>query len=167
MPADPAKTAFSAVIAELSQRFDAPIFEPHITIFGTVHGASLQPEDWLELTRAAVAGIEPFTVRAVGIGHSDDRFKCVYVELDESRELREIHDRLRSRLPDEYVLKPHLSLIYKALPTPVRQQLCHELQALELPTRWLSDSVAVVAPGTSGWSRVEEWNELHRVSLPV
>jgi hypothetical protein len=34
MPAAREREFFSGVIAELAARFDAPVFEPHVTLFG-------------------------------------------------------------------------------------------------------------------------------------
>lgn len=165
VPAASANAAFSAAIAELAHRYAAPRFEPHITIFATQGASSLQREDWIEIAEATVEGVEPFAVHSRGFGHSDDVFKTMYLEVDENRELRELHRRIRSRLPDVYVLEPHLSLIYKAMPVAAREQICSELAAIELPSQWRSDAVTIVVPGASGWIRVPEWREIHRASL--
>jgi len=165
VPAAAAGASFSATITELAQRYAAPRFEPHITIFATHEAGNLERQDWIEITEAAVQGVDPFTVRSSGFGHSDDVFKTVYLEVEENRELRELHRRVRSQLPDAYVLRPHLSLIYKAMPPPVRAHLCHELEANELPSEWRSEAETVVAPGPAGWIRVPEWSEIHRASL--
>ena len=37
-PAEPARSFFASTIAELAARFDAPIFEPHVTIYAGEKG---------------------------------------------------------------------------------------------------------------------------------
>ena len=165
LPGASAHGALSAIIAELAQRFTAPSFEPHITLFAKLEAGRVEGEDWVAIANAAVEGVEPFKLHASGLGHSDDVFKAVYFAVADNRELREIHRRISSRLPCGYVLKPHLSLIYKELAAPVRERLCQEIEGRELPSQWLADAVTVVVPGAGGWARVPDWREVHRISL--
>ncbi len=57
-PAEPARSFFASTIAELAARFDAPSFEPHVTIYAGEKGDDNPAEvlshalDWLQAVPA-------------------------------------------------------------------------------------------------------------------
>ena len=58
-PAEPTRSFFASTIAELAARFDAPLFEPHVTIYATREGEDIPGE---VLSRA----------RSIQIAHRND-----------------------------------------------------------------------------------------------
>src|SRR5438270_12806958 len=113
IPAEPTRSHFCALIRDLAARFDAPIFEPHVTIYVTDESPE-NPAAVLEQIRNDRRGF-PLSVR--GLDYSDKFTKTVFVQFEPEAELTRLNLDLRraSAAQNNYELNPHLSLIYKAM----------------------------------------------------
>ncbi|HEX3618787.1 MAG TPA: hypothetical protein VHU16_00285 [Candidatus Udaeobacter sp.] len=121
IPAEPARSFFQGLISELAQQYDAPAFEPHITVFvgGNRIGAAHRA-----LSQVALDA-EPTNMKTLGIDQSDEFIKTLFVQFAPNRRLRRINETIRdaSRDSSRYDLKPHLSLLYKTMPAATRRGL--------------------------------------------
>lgn len=113
IPAEPARSFFASAIAEIAARFDAPLFEPHVTFYAGEKG----DENAEEVLNGALDGTPPIRLSVRDIQYSDEFTKTVFVQFEPSPALLELCRALRraSALHDEYHLNPHLSLIYKKM----------------------------------------------------
>ena len=113
LPAEATRDFFASTIAELAARFDAPVFEPHVTIYAARSGY----EDPAEVLSSALARCEPFRLSVRDIQCSDEFTKTVFVRFEASAQLSRLSRALQqaSTSHDEYQLNPHLSLIYKEM----------------------------------------------------
>ena len=121
IPSEPAYSFFQRTINDLAHRFDAPVFEPHVTIHVGADRADAAEKALEETAREyKLIGLTP-----VGIDQSDEFIKTLFVRFATSAELREINDVIRQAANDsaQYELKPHLSLLYKNLAPATRSQL--------------------------------------------
>jgi 2'-5' RNA ligase len=155
LPTEPARTFFSKVIAELAARFDAPIFEPHLTLYVT----SAANEDAAKLLERAAASAKPYRLSITGIDYSDEFTKTVFVQFQPDVSLTELSAQLRaaSASKNDYKLNPHLSLIYKTMSDESKAELA---RSLTLPfTEVIFDSVKAVISLADIKSReaVEAW----------
>ena len=147
-------------IERLAKRFNAPVFEPHLTVHagpsdGVASAASVLGETAFEL--------EPITLRPTALGHSASFTKCVFVEFHLDQALLNLQSKLRDRLPSDYVLQPHISLLYHHLSDSERASLAEEvlipredvrfevIQAVKCP------AVNETAEDVRSWRLVEEW----------
>jgi 2'-5' RNA ligase len=155
MPAEPARSYFASLIGDLATRFDAPVFEPHMTIYVT----KAEPGNAGELLERALAGCKPYELSITGIDYSDEFTKTLFVQFQSSEELNRLSADFRraSASHDEYALKPHLSLIYKTMPRETKEKLASSLR-LPFP-EVLFDSVKAVTSPAKIKSRedVEAW----------
>jgi 2'-5' RNA ligase len=142
-PAERAREYFGSLISELATRFNAPIFEPHLTLYVTNAGND-NPAEVLE---DAIANSQPLRLSLAGISYSDQFSKTLFVQFRRDEALATLSEKLRSASvsPREYELNPHLSLIYKEMPPGTKMQIANSLC---LPfTEVEFDSVkAVVSP---------------------
>lgn len=155
IPAEPARRFLAATIAELAARFDAPLFEPHVTLYATQTGH----EDPAHVLTRALADCQSFRLSAQDIQHSDEFTKTVFVQFAPSPPLANLSRTLRqaSTRHDEYELNPHLSLIYQAMPRATRAVVA---ASVSLPfTEVLFDSVKAIRSPAQVRSRpdVEAW----------
>jgi 2'-5' RNA ligase len=155
LPAEPARTFFSTLIAELAARFDAPIFEPHVTLYVT----SAENEEAADVLARGAANAEPYRLCISGIDYSDEFTKTVFVQFQPDPGLTELSARLRaaSASKRDYQLNPHLSLIYKTMSEQSRAELA---RSLTLPfAEVVFDSVkAVISPAEiKSREDVEAW----------
>lgn len=127
IPAEPARGFFQGLIEDLACRYDAPRFEPHVTIHvGANHADSAEKA----LSKAA-RECQPINLKALGIDHSDEFIKTLFVQFAPNRKLRHLNAIIRTTAQDpvHYELKPHLSLLYKSLPAVVRRDLADSIKA--------------------------------------
>jgi 2'-5' RNA ligase len=121
VPAEPAHSFFQTIISNLARRYDAPIFEPHVTL----HVGA----DCSDLAEPALdcAAREPGRVRLkpVGVDQSDEFIKTLFVQFALDPELQQLRELIRQTAHDplNYELKPHLSLLYKQMSAATRREL--------------------------------------------
>jgi putative hydrolase of the HAD superfamily len=161
----PEDFAFLAgMIRELSPKFDAPPFEPHVTVYS---GMFPDPAAVQRALAAAVAGTPPLTLRVRGIGCTEEYFKTLFIEFEEDALLRSLHDRIKAEcgVGSCYELIPHLSLLYADLPLRDKEALARRVALDRTEIRF--DEVKLVTPLNlqEGWRDPMLWKTLARVKL--
>lgn len=154
-PAEPARSFFASTIAELAARFDAPIFEPHVTIYAGVKGDDIPAE----VLSHALTGCEPFRLLARDIQYSDEFTKTLFVQFESSPALSHLSRALQqaSARHDAYELNPHLSLIYTKMALSAKIDV---VDSVKLPfAEVLFDSAqAIISPArVESRQDVEAW----------
>lgn len=126
IPAEPAHCFFQDLINDLARRYDAPVFEPHVTIY---IGANSTDAVDTSLSNAA-RDCEPIVLQALKVSHSDEFIKTLFVEFGLNTKLRQLNQVIRSAAQDssDYDLKPHLSLLYKRMSVQTRRQLARSIE---------------------------------------
>jgi 2'-5' RNA ligase len=121
IPSEPARSFFQQIINDLARRLDAPVFEPHVTVYV---GAD-QADAAVRALGKAPGECTLASQAPLGIDHSNEFIKTLFVRFDVSAELEKINDVIRKATNDswQYELKPHLSLLYKNLPAATRSKL--------------------------------------------
>jgi 2'-5' RNA ligase len=155
LPAEPARTFFCGLIAELAARFDAPVFEPHVTVYVI----DAQKDDAMKFLNCASANTGSPRLSITGIECSDVFTKTLFVQFEPDGDLARLSEDLRrvSASRNDYQLNPHLSLLYKDLDTETKRQLA---DSIRLPfDEIVFDSVkAVISPAEiRSRAEVEAW----------
>jgi 2'-5' RNA ligase len=121
IPAEPGRSIFQTLINDLARRHDAPVFEPHVTIFVGANRPKAAQGVLSHVGRHCAA----ITLDALEIHHSSEFTKTLFVQFSPSAELERLKDAIRSAAQDSshYDLNPHLSLLYKTVPTTLRREL--------------------------------------------
>lgn len=121
IPAEPTQIFFQGVINDLARRYDAPVFEPHVTIHVGANRADAAESAISGAARACTL----IKLKALEIGHSQEFIKTLFVQFALNRELRQLNEMIRNAAQNSshYELKPHLSLLYKAMPSAARREL--------------------------------------------
>jgi 2'-5' RNA ligase len=138
LPAKPERELFCNVIRILRKAFNAPDFEPHLTLFVTAKDREA-PSKVLRQIRA-----RPIRLRAGGVAHSRKFTKTLFVRFKASPQLRKLTGNLaRAAKSSAKVPKdPHVSLLYKKLPRSSQKELA---AVMRLPFRSVVfDSIAAV-----------------------
>ena len=120
VPSEPARTALSAIIRDLAAHFDAPEFEPHVTLYVT-NATGENPGSVLAGT--TTSGKYRLTIR--GLDYADKFTKTLFIQFEPSDEVARLSDDLRraSASPDDYELNPHLSLLYRQMDDETKREL--------------------------------------------
>jgi 2'-5' RNA ligase len=97
-------------ITDLSHAYQAPVFEPHVTLMGSLPGTEKDISvRALELETA----LPPFDIQLSEPAYGDQYFQCVFLKVQETPAIMNAHElarRLFVKDPSPYM--PHLSLLY-------------------------------------------------------
>ena len=108
VPTEPARSYFQNVINDIAQRYDAPTFEPHVT----VHVGADTVDDVLS---KVVRDCEQIVLQALEVSSSSEFIKTLFVQFAMNKRLQQVNESIRAAAQDssEYDVNPHLSLLYK------------------------------------------------------
>lgn len=146
----------SEMIRDLSKEYDAPMFQPHCTLYSPVTD--------LEKAKDVLDSMElhPITVTKTGIGQSDVIWKTVFIKLQNSGELstlqRDIVSKISAPNPTPYSFFPHISLIYKKMPAEDKASI---IRKLDMKDSYVMDKIAIVKTGDN----VESWESAYAKGL--
>ena len=163
IPAEPARRFFQSLIENLAREYDAPLFEPHVTIHvGANHADAAEKA----LSKAA-RECQPTNLKAQGIDHCDEFIKTLFVQFASNGKLQQLHaiTRTAAQDPVRYELKPHLSLLYKKMPAIARRELA---DSIKVPfSEVVFDSLKAVRCISPTQSRadVEAWRVVRTTNL--
>jgi 2'-5' RNA ligase len=155
IPAEPARSHFRSLIQDLAQRFDAPVFEPHVTLYVTEPGN----ENPADVLRETFRNIEPPRLSIIAIKYSDEFTKTLFVEFQPDESLARLNGKLRaaSASRHKYRLNPHLSLIYKAMSSETKVQLANSLRIPSDDVRFDSAKAVISPARIEARADVEAW----------
>ena len=160
IPAEPAHSFFQGAINDLARRYEAPLFEPHVTIHvGANHIDAAEHA----LSKAA-RECQSVTVKALGIDYSDEFIKTLFVQFALNTKLQQLNAIVRSAAEDssDYKLNPHLSLLYKKIPPVVRSELADSINVpFSEVTFNALQAVRCILP-TQNRTDVEAWRAITR-----
>lgn len=121
IPSEPAHSFFQEIINDLARQYDAPLFEPHLTIHVGADRAAAAENALGDAAREC----KLIELAPLGIDQSGEFIKTLFVQFAMSVELRKIGDIIREAANDslQYELNPHLSLLYKKMEAAGRCEL--------------------------------------------
>ncbi|MHA3773895.1 hypothetical protein ACXR0O_20365 [Verrucomicrobiota bacterium sgz303538] len=160
IPTHETRDWFVEQINRLAERFGAPAFEPHLTVFVGPVDAVASPASVLGETAFEFDAI---TLRATGIGQSPQFTKTLFVEFHQEQGLLDLEAKLRDRVPSDYVLRPHLSLLYHPLSEEERAHLAAEIELpftevrFEIIQAVKCPAINETAEDVRSWQILEEW----------
>jgi 2'-5' RNA ligase len=163
IPSGSAYSFFQGLIEDLARRYDAPVFEPHVT----VHVGA----DDLKAVETALEKISRdcnrIDLAPLDNSHSSEFIKTVFVQFDLDAKLRRLNQMIRSIAQDplDYRLEPHLSLLYKTMSFRDRRFLAG---SIEVPFQQVTfnslKAVRCISP-TQTRGDVEAWRVLAEKEL--
>jgi 2'-5' RNA ligase len=154
-PAEPRRRGLAAIIRDLAARFEAPVFEPHVTLCVT----SANRENPNKVLMDVMSQRHEYRLAIRGLDYSDKFTKTLFLQFAPDPDLARLSQDLKraSASPTDYELNPHLSLLYKDMDQETKRGLA---ASIALPfTDVIFDRVkAVIAPATiSSPKDVEAW----------
>ena len=161
IPARAERELFFSLIRILARELDAPLFEPHLTLFSTTEDG-----------RSAAKHLKKVQAGPVSLTIRDVQFsavftKTLFVRFRPSAALHRFVARLQRNagLPLRKISDPHLSLCYKKLPAKSKREL---LSAIRLPLREVAFDclkVVVCPVPTRTAEEVKAWRVIGRKKL--
>ncbi len=171
LPAKPERELFCDIIRILRKEFRAPNFEPHLTLLSTTkdRSATGRIRRGEKSVKKVLQQISMRRIRLAthGVGFSPAFTKTLFIRFKSSNALRKLVADLSrvSKSPAKAPSDPHVSLLYKKLPSAAKNELA---AVMKLPFRTVVfDSIAAVrCPSPSRTTAdVEGWKILAKKSL--
>jgi 2'-5' RNA ligase len=164
MPADEDRAFFQEMINALARHYDAPPFVPHVTIYS---GASAPADNPRQIIITSTQAVRAVTLDVDAVLSSEQFTKTLYVQFHPSTPLRSLSERMKRAVaqPSDYVLNPHLSLMYKDLSADEKQRIA---ASIHLPQAEVSFSEvwAIASPGhTQTPEDIRQWDVVCRWPL--
>jgi 2'-5' RNA ligase len=164
IPARPLAEQLAHTIQALCRQYDATPFAPHVTLFV---GRRQADEDMLALGQKAADETPAFTLRLQKVDYSDFLFNTLFLQFAPHPSAAKMVQTIQASLhnPDDYQFDPHLSLIYKSMPTAVLQKLARSIQFDT--DAFLFDRLSLVVPDpkTNDWLDTAGWRIRHTWTL--
>ena len=156
IPTESARNYFQSLINDLAQRYNAPRFEPHVTVHVGVNCTDAVHE---VLSKAAPE-CKQIVLQALEVSDSSDFTKTLFVQFAVTTQLQQLNHSIRTAAQDsfDYELNPHLSLLYGRISIKDRRLLAC---AIEVPfSEVIFDSLKAVRCISPTQSRadVEAWS---------
>jgi hypothetical protein len=160
-PAPPERELFGSIIRILAEELDAPLFEPHLSLFSSGDDHELAKKLLREVTAKRLS----LAIRDVQF--SGAFTKTLFVRFRSSTPLNRLVRAMQRRAGRRLrkIFEPHLSLCYKSLPAKSKREL---VSAIKLPLRRVSfDSIKAVACArpTRTAHDVKTWQVISRRKL--
>jgi len=140
-------------IKKLSEKYDAPIFKPHLTVYGKV---DVNIQFLKNVVNEIIFGIKPFFVKCSSVQHSNYLWKTVFLDFEENLSLKLINTRLKKNLNKfgKYKFNPHISLIYKKMNNAEKKNLVSKLY---IKKKFLINRIVIVKFSQN----IDEWKSFY------
>jgi 2'-5' RNA ligase len=141
MPAAEDGALLAGVLADLSARFSAPRFTPHLTIAGDTD----RPVTQLSAEIAAAAEVAAFSEAVTGIETSETFFRSFYARFAVSNPLAALKQRLDPQASEPFL--PHVSLLYGPVAAGPKAEAAAQVSAALTGRPIRFDRLCVVTSG--------------------
>ena len=147
---------FANIINELSIKYDAQPFKPHITAYGLI-GIDLDKLD--KIVSNSIQGEKQFVIEKTNVSYSDVFWKTLFVEFKPNKQLEKINKKLTESLESfsKYEFIPHVSLIYKKMNKSEQKKLADTIEIKEkftVTAMWIQQ----FHENISKWKIVKKYN---------
>lgn len=159
MPTGKAYDKLSGLIKRLAKEYNAPLFEPHITLLGE----TMQSEDdvlkRVKRAEQLASGQNPFPITLNSIDYQDFYFRALFVRAEKTDPLQALHDRAKEvfEMQDIPDYMPHLSLMYGNFPQAIKEQIIKDI-GRDQATEFTVNSVQIFKTDgeVNAWYRIKE-----------
>jgi 2'-5' RNA ligase len=126
MPTGDVCNRLSRVLHQLSARYGAPEFSPHVTLLGGCVGPR---RELIRQSARVASALQPFTIRLEEIDFRDEYFRCLFVHAALTAPLRKAHQAARQAFGRgrEPAFMPHLSLLYGNFPRSLKEAVIAQM----------------------------------------
>lgn len=155
IPQESLKKRLEDIVADLSKKFEGPIFEPHMTLLGDIE---MERAEFMEKCRKFVSSIEPFPLELGEVSFSTTYFQSVFVRVRSTSPLMEANIKAKKTFGVENdVFMPHISLLYGEHSMEMRDTASSSVELRE-GTPFTADTFVVTQASLepSDWVHLEE-----------
>jgi hypothetical protein len=161
-PEGPAADALEQAITSLRERYGGPGAWPHLSLGNSIDGMHREVERRLQ---SLAAELPPLTIRVAGVGWHDDYWRCLYLRVGLTRELREAHRAACEifHVDPEPDFEPRIGLLYGDYSRDRKRQMALELDDDLLDLSFEAKAIHFVDARPE--VPVEDWRSLYERPL--
>lgn len=163
VPDEEDKKYLGQIIEDLGIRYNAPLFTPHLTLFGDL---TIDLENLKAVVNEVFKNVKTFGIKKTRVNQSEKFFKTVFIEFEIDENLTNLFTAISRKTDnrDIYTFKPHLSLIYKIM---TEKEKINIIKGLKIKDEFTIGSVYVNAPkkGSNDFMDVKGWRVLYEKEL--
>lgn len=150
VPTGEANNKFTNLIKKLAKEYQAPVFQPHVTLLGDF---MYSEEESIEKTKQLVLSQKPFRLNLEKIGYQDFYFRTLFVRAKKNRPLLALHNRAKEIFKKNNIphYMPHLSILYGTFPRSLKEEIIKEI-GRDQSVKFEVNSVHLVKGGA-----IEDW----------
>lgn len=158
-PSGKAYDILKKTIAELGETYQAPFFEPHVTLLSSLPGSE---EEILLQSLQLGRSLQPFGLQLTDPAYGNQYFQCVFLKIQKTPALMNAHE-LAKRLFEKEVTSymPHLSLLYGNYSSGLKEQIVTTLPAT-LSLTFTIDKIDLIRAGSED---PQDWRTILTVPL--
>ncbi len=156
MPKDKNYQRFANLIKRLAREYNAPVFEPHVTLLGDIE---LPEAEMIKRTQQLVQGQKSFAVTSKQIDYEDFFFRALFVRAELTEPLQNLHNLAKKIFEmNIFPYMPHLSLLYGDYPQEIKEKIIQEI-GREQSAQFEINSIFLIKGGkVKVWKIVQEFN---------
>lgn len=123
---------FQSVVNELAKPCNGPSFSPHLTFYTGMLAEDESPQKAL---KESIKNMTSFLLKPKEIEFGDSFTRSFYLSFEFSEVLQGLNSKLKAQIkyPEDYELKPHLSLAYTSIPVDRRRNLAEKIKDFDEP----------------------------------
>ena len=145
------------IILQLSKKHNAPAFEPHVTLIGTLEG---DEAGILEKTEKLAAVISQYKIELAKVEYLNQYFRCLFIKVNETSDVMNASIKANEifNVKDDRKYMPHLSLMYGDFPPEQKEEIIKEIgQEFQSSFEISSIHLFSTAGNPEKWNRVKEF----------
>lgn len=151
--------ALTKIIKNLSNKYSAPIFEPHVTLIGGVNDSE---NNIIKKTLRLINSVKPIKIKLTRIGYLNEYYRCLFLIAEETESLMNANLKAREIFGHKQDTKflPHLSLLYGNFNVKLKEEIKKSLRN-EFDIEFEAKIIYLV----STRNRPKDWYEIKRFLL--
>src|SRR3989338_2213040 len=158
VPTPQIKSILEKIILDLSEKYQGPKFEPHMTLLGDIETSE---EEILKKTKELASIVKPFTCVLGEISFSTTYFQNVFVRVKSSANLMEANLAAKQIFNvGNNLFMPHISLLYGEHDISTREKIASKIQ-LPSDMSFQAEKISVVTSFSKNprdWQHVVEFS---------
>ncbi len=125
-PSGSAYELFAKTIRELAHEFDAPVFEPHVTLLGHLTGTE---QEHVRRTNQLARQLHPFQIILTEPSYGNEYFQCLVMSVEQTPAVMNANTLAKHVFcREEEAYMPHLSLAYGLYPEARKKEVVANLR---------------------------------------
>jgi 2'-5' RNA ligase len=145
------------LIFQLSEKYSAPYFEPHVTL---LHNLVMPEKEIIAKVSQLAVVIHPFEIKLTKADYLEQYFRCLFIRVKETKEVIDANIKAKEAFVRQSDPKfmPHLSLLYGNFLPKIKEEIIGEIgrefnEGFEVKSIHLFSSEEDI----SQWHRIKEF----------